>query len=189
MRTILITLIFMVGVMFGQTTNLSRSDGQTSMQNYVIDNLTYGGESALNIAVGNVSGVSCAHIYGHAPIGVQTTTTDIWDLANDTPTQSVWLAPTAARTHAVVSGSANDAAAAGNYSIMRLLVNPNPDVETLNFITEHRFTIQSNGSSFVEHTHGCYHPIEGPAIIKLNGMANADDTDVSGGFDLILVDN
>ena len=62
----------------------------------------------LNVARGLVSGMSASQVYGHAPSGVQTSLTDIWDRADTVPTQQVWLAPTAARIHAIVSSSASD---------------------------------------------------------------------------------
>jgi hypothetical protein len=70
-----------------------------------------------------------------------------------------------------------------------LLVNPTPDDELTSFIIKHTQGISNSGSSYLLHPFLPYLPIAGPAIIKLQGIADLADTDTSAGFDLILVDN
>ena len=71
-------------------------------------NMALNSDFYVNVARGVVSGMSSVNVWGRAPDGLQTTATDIWDRADSTPTQQIWLAPTAARVHAIVSTSAND---------------------------------------------------------------------------------
>jgi len=59
--------------------------------------ISQGMDFALQVARDVVTGIGCVSKFGAAPSGIQTTSTDIWSRANATPTQQIWLAPTAAR--------------------------------------------------------------------------------------------
>jgi hypothetical protein len=60
------------------------------------------------VAYGNITGRTVVNKFGIAPSGIQTSITDVWSRADAAATQPVWLAPTAARVHAIVSSSAAD---------------------------------------------------------------------------------
>lgn len=62
----------------------------------------------LEASLGRIPGVGTVNKFGAAPDGIQLTTTDIWSRADATPTQSIWLAPTASRQHTIASDNVAD---------------------------------------------------------------------------------
>lgn len=70
-----------------------------------------------------------------------------------------------------------------------LVVNPEPDVELLNFVDKHVFGLNSAANSALTINYYVPKVIIGPAIIKMDGAVSVSNTDISAGFDLILVTN
>jgi hypothetical protein len=61
-----------------------------------------------------------AHVFGRAPHGVQQSPTDMWDRADNGPTQSIWLVPDQAETHDIVSTSTDDADGGIGATVVRI---------------------------------------------------------------------
>jgi hypothetical protein len=72
----------------------------------------------MDVARGNVPGCGCVNKFGRST-NVDTGATDIWDRANSTNNQDIWIAPTQARIHSIVSTSLEDSETGG--------VNPQGD--------------------------------------------------------------
>ena len=70
-----------------------------------------------------------------------------------------------------------------------LFLATNPEVYPKLFTVKHRLGGQSAGSSASEHDFKPYFRIPGPAILKIQVVASANNVGVSAGFDLILEDS
>ncbi len=246
---------------------------------------------------GNIPGVSSINKYGRSTNVDNGIETDVWDRANAVDDQDVWIAPTIARVHQIVSSSASDdgspagvgartieilglrswdtkevseiitlngvtdvptvnsyviihrmrvltkgatsvnvgvitatadvdatvtaqinagigqtrmaiygipssqkaympsyyASVIKNAASVRIMIdlmyNPEPDAELTNFLNAHTFGLDSDGSGDIQHRFTPYREFVGPTILKVRGNSSANDSDVSAGFDLILVDN
>ena len=253
----------------------------------------------LEVPCGNISGQKSVNKFGRSTNVDNATNTDIWDRANATNDQAIWLAPTAARIHTIdsnsiqddtggtgansvtvsylpdwdtaettetVTGDLNTGIPMNNAAVMihrmkvtpqatstspnvgtitataasdgtvtaqinpgegqtqmaiygipstqtayltgfytsallqsqgattrfidsRMLFNPNPDTQVLAFLVKHSLGMVTTGSSTTQHLYNPYNKFTGPGIFKLQASASVNDMDISGGFDLILVDN
>ena len=121
----------------------------------------------LEVARGNIPGMYPVNRFGHAPDGMQLTATDVWDLANATPTQQIWVAPTTARIHQITSTSTSDDGApvgvgartieifgltgwGANEVSETLTMNGTTDVPTANaYVIIHRMRILTKGATNV----------------------------------------
>ncbi len=262
--------------------NIRQGDGK------IVTSIT---DHNLDVPEGVVDDEKSVNVSGLAPAGVQTTISDIWDLANATPTSQLWVAPTEARVHQLVSSSTSDdgdpagvgartvrvwylatwdtqettidvtmdgttnvalpscvminkimvltkGATNSNVGIIKatadtdttitanmiagegqthmavygissldtayitqfdgsirkavgtwidysLAVNSEPGDEELNFVTLKTRGVQVAGRSNDRWPYVPYLKVEGPALIKIQGIASTADTDGSAGFDVI----
>jgi hypothetical protein len=88
-----------------------------------------------------------------------------------------------------ISASIEKTGGASSAVDITLLCNPEPDVELINFITKHNFSIAKDGTSAYTLSFLSPKALPGPCIIKMHGIASAADQDVSAAFDLTLVDD
>ncbi len=79
--------------------------------------------------------------------------------------------------------------AASSLSVaMSLLANPEPDSQISTFQVKHTIGIATEGTNYANHEFRVPVRFAGPVLLKLQGNASSNNTDVSAGFDLILVD-
>ncbi len=243
--------------------------------------------------MGTYTGISTINKFGRATNVDNGIDTDVWDRANATDDQAIWIAPTAARIHDITSVSTSDTSAGGgartikisgltdwttaevseditmngtsnvatsnSYVIIHrmqvltkgaekvnwgditataqtdstvtaqiisgsgqtkmaiygipsthklfiptyytslinagatseitstLLINPEPEVELLNFLVKHEVGYRGGGTTHAPHRFLPYKQVNGPAILKIQTLGDTDDMDVTAGFDGILI--
>lgn len=107
----------------GEIVDLSTVEAQRYIDAGIADAdgaVDYNVEFGLQVARGLVAGITAVNVNGRAPDGIQTTITDVWARADSAATQQIWLAPTAARIHAIVSDSTSDSSAGVGARIIRI---------------------------------------------------------------------
>lgn len=85
-------------------------------------------------------------------------------------------------------GDVNKAGGAAGLMDVSLIVNPEPNSELTNFVIQHTFGLQTVGTSAQPIPFDPPKIIEGPAIMKVQGISGTNDMDVSAGFDLLIED-
>ena len=80
-------------------------------------------------------------------------------------------------------------APSGVSATMDMVANEFPGSDETVFITKHTDGLVADGTSRFLHQFQPYMKIAGPAIYKLQATANTNNSDRSGGFDLIIVNN
>lgn len=102
-------------------------------------------ESALEIATGNITGYFPIDKFGRNTEIDQDVTADIWDGGNTGDVSLIWVAPTQARSHTIVSTSTGDDGDPGGTGTRTLRVYGLPDWDT----AEVNEDITMNGTSNV----------------------------------------
>jgi hypothetical protein len=82
----------------------------------------------------------------------------------------------------------NDSAGATRADI-QFRINFNPNVQRFGFVNGGNIQIQNQGSSGIINELSITNSIPGPAIVKIQAIANTADVDVTAGFTAYLIDN
>lgn len=77
-------------------------------------------DTNLATAAGAWNGLTHVNKFGYAPDGVQVAGSDIWDRADATPTQRIWLKPQVSQVHEIVSTSGLDSAGGAGARTVRI---------------------------------------------------------------------
>jgi hypothetical protein len=135
------------------------------------------GASGPNVGVITATAQTDATVTAHISVGDGTTQSTVYGFPS---TQTVYMGRLFGN---ILKGGGNAAAD------VALQFNPEPDVEITTFLTNHVFAVESDGDSNT--TINFYVPkvLAGPGIIKIHATVSANNTDVSGGYDFILIDN
>lgn len=84
---------------------------------------TQNGDFLLEAALGNVANYTALNKYGKALDADSGVLTDIWDGADGVTSTDIWVAPTVARVHAIVSTSAEDDDAADGDGMRTVMIH------------------------------------------------------------------
>lgn len=101
-------LALTVAVLIGSATIDRQQAPPLEAAPYEIPGRDLSADLMLDIAKGNVEGHSAVIKFGRSTNVDSGVATDIWDRANATDDQDIWVAPTVARQHVITSTSASD---------------------------------------------------------------------------------
>jgi hypothetical protein len=139
---------------------------------------------ALEVSKGKIPGHGVTHKFGSTSNADSGVVTDIWDRANVPQNQAVWIAPTEARIHNLVSTSVNDAAGGSgglNVFITGLtdwdlppdgelvaLNGTTPAPTTKSWVIVHRMLVLNSGGTFMnEGTITCTAAVDGTVTAQI----------------------
>ncbi len=72
---------------------------------------------------------------------------------------------------------------------IELCVNPQPQTALAGFLVKSTVGLATDGGNYLAHWFEPVFKMAGPAIIKIQANSSSNNTDVSAGFDLYMVEN
>ena len=84
-------------------------------------------------------------------------------------------------------GNMNKAGGSSALVDVALCFNPNPDTQSVAFLTKHTFGLMSTGTSALTINYAVPKKMAGPGIVKIQALSGTNDVDLSAGFDGVLI--